>query len=691
MTDGLSSRRKNRQMDARKPASAKQDGRFGLRSWLTRRRWLIQLGLMFLLTSLVMTALLLVLVSRLVSGQLVNQTDAANRELLGQTYSTIDYTLTDVYSEYYQLWRKDPDIRAILSAGDSTVLTTEQDALVSARLRFSADQTKLVHSIYLISFSHNRVWSSRSEPSTLTDLSDLGAAEFLAAITGDFEKHQKDVFFARKAMFANPAGSAPMTASPPENGESLINVKANNILSFFFVQRQADGQFGEVLLVNLDRDKFSSLIKLHSDNGFIILVSPSGDIIADTSERWIESQISSLLIHPATFDNIVQSSQTGGSLIAATSDGQSLVTWQKAGTMGFFLLDITPMDRVYREVTSLNHLIAIYFAAALIISLGIGLWSVRRLYRPLQGLVSRMNQLGRRGEDQLMDEFASLDAAYQEFERRENQSAIHSLINGVVTESARQLFADNVVLWVGLVIMPIQDHAIVPEQIQLIHDRLRRDLGTPTVIFTDDCFVVLLSGEEGVWCEPDEIRRQVEPILQTLAEDYQTIWVIGAGVPVDQLGDCRTTYRQALIAASQARLVSDEHSSSAWRIQFYQEMGLAAGGPKNTSQSVANQVMAIISDQLANPDLSADRVAEMIGLSTGYLRQLFKQETGKTINDHLSEVRIQRACELLKLTDQTAREIALAVGYIDSRYFYTLFKKRTGLTTEQYRQQSRRS
>jgi len=64
---------------------------------------------------------------------------------------------------------------------------------------------------------------------------------------------------------------------------------------------------------------------------------------------------------------------------------------------------------------------------------------------------------------------------------------------------------------------------------------------------------------------------------------------------------------------------------------------------------------------------------------------LFKQETGQTLNDYIIESRIQRACELLVNTSQTGREIARATGFNDVRYFYTLFKKRTGMTIEHYR------
>jgi len=48
----------------------------------------------------------MLLVSRAVTGRFIDQTDAANRELLAQTAINMDYTLTDLHTEYYQLWQK---------------------------------------------------------------------------------------------------------------------------------------------------------------------------------------------------------------------------------------------------------------------------------------------------------------------------------------------------------------------------------------------------------------------------------------------------------------------------------------------------------------------------------------------------------------------------------------------------------
>ena len=50
---------------------------------------------------------------------------------------------------------------------------------------------------------------------------------------------------------------------------------------------------------------------------------------------------------------------------------------------------------------------------------------------------------------------------------------------------------------------------------------------------------------------------------------------------------------------------------------------------------------------------------------------------------------MEEACRLLRETDLTAREISEMVGYKESRYFYNVFKRYTGLTAFEYRTQKR--
>lgn len=79
-------------------------------------------------------------------------------------------------------------------------------------------------------------------------------------------------------------------------------------------------------------------------------------------------------------------------------------------------------------------------------------------------------------------------------------------------------------------------------------------------------------------------------------------------------------------------------------------------------------------------------VAQKVYMTPTYLSSLFKTNTGKTFIDQLTEIRINKAKEMLKSTHLKNYEVAEKVGYKDSRYFSQIFKKKVGLSPSEYRE-----
>ncbi|WP_135552845.1 helix-turn-helix domain-containing protein [Paenibacillus cymbidii] len=97
------------------------------------------------------------------------------------------------------------------------------------------------------------------------------------------------------------------------------------------------------------------------------------------------------------------------------------------------------------------------------------------------------------------------------------------------------------------------------------------------------------------------------------------------------------------------------------------------------------RAIAIIEREYNNPDLSTEFVAAAVELHAVYFSQLFKKETGVNFGEFLSELRLGKAKDQLRSTALKIKEIAVAVGYMDSHYFGVWFKEKTGLTPSQYR------
>lgn len=82
---------------------------------------------------------------------------------------------------------------------------------------------------------------------------------------------------------------------------------------------------------------------------------------------------------------------------------------------------------------------------------------------------------------------------------------------------------------------------------------------------------------------------------------------------------------------------------------------------------------------------SVSLIAESIGMSSDYLSDMLKQETGKNAKDHIHYALINRAKNLLLSTNDTVSEIAYSLGFEYPQYFSKLFKHKTGMTPTQYR------
>ncbi|WNR43263.1 response regulator [Paenibacillus roseipurpureus] len=97
-------------------------------------------------------------------------------------------------------------------------------------------------------------------------------------------------------------------------------------------------------------------------------------------------------------------------------------------------------------------------------------------------------------------------------------------------------------------------------------------------------------------------------------------------------------------------------------------------------QAVIRQIMAEYNLPLKVADL-----ASTVGYTENYLSILFKKETGKTITDYMTNVRMKNARELLKNPDYKIFEISELIGYADPNHFSRIFKQMEGMYPTEFR------
>lgn len=85
-------------------------------------------------------------------------------------------------------------------------------------------------------------------------------------------------------------------------------------------------------------------------------------------------------------------------------------------------------------------------------------------------------------------------------------------------------------------------------------------------------------------------------------------------------------------------------------------------------------------------EIRFDQVSERFGMSVRTLNRRFKSALGKTPLEYLQDIRINTAKDLLKTSNLSITEIADKVGYQDTNYFTSLFKKHLAITPNAYRE-----
>lgn len=120
-----------------------------------------------------------------------------------------------------------------------------------------------------------------------------------------------------------------------------------------------------------------------------------------------------------------------------------------------------------------------------------------------------------------------------------------------------------------------------------------------------------------------------------------------------------------------------------WLVEYRQEMSeLPAAGENETVRRIREYI-----ENNIHTELTREQLGHALFMNPDYLARVFREKKGISLNDYIRTRRISRAKRLLRETNQPLSDICSMVGYAYNSYFFNNFKKATGLSPKEYRNQ----
>ncbi|MBQ8174817.1 MAG: AraC family transcriptional regulator [Clostridia bacterium] len=198
-----------------------------------------------------------------------------------------------------------------------------------------------------------------------------------------------------------------------------------------------------------------------------------------------------------------------------------------------------------------------------------------------------------------------------------------------------------------------------------------------------DCYFLMpndvithLSGEgetrRGVWCTVDGLQ-----VGRALAE--VGITTESPFAPPELFEKIKEQVERMLTWKGNESIGADYHRTAI----IYNILGILLESKKRSDgESLIAKAIGIMECDYPT-ELSVSRLAAEVGLERSYFSVLFKKHTGRSPHSYLNQLRIKKACVLMKEYDYSVSEVAEQVG-LESTNFARIFKREIGKTPREY-------
>lgn len=127
-----------------------------------------------------------------------------------------------------------------------------------------------------------------------------------------------------------------------------------------------------------------------------------------------------------------------------------------------------------------------------------------------------------------------------------------------------------------------------------------------------------------------------------------------------------------------------------WLMSSYKKTLLQLQEAKeNKKENLVDKVISYIESNYDSSTLSSEYLADYVKISPNYLRTIFKEVRNQSLSNYINQYRFEKAKHLLENTDFAVNDIATKIGFSNTNYFYTSFKKYYGVSPTEWRNKYR--
>jgi AraC-like DNA-binding protein len=107
---------------------------------------------------------------------------------------------------------------------------------------------------------------------------------------------------------------------------------------------------------------------------------------------------------------------------------------------------------------------------------------------------------------------------------------------------------------------------------------------------------------------------------------------------------------------------------------------------KPADQLLYEKIIKKINENIANPELNVEFLANSIGMSRVHLHRKLKELTSQSAHDFIRSIRLNQAAELLSKQKLSVSDVAYALGFVNISHFSNVFREFHGVSPKEWRE-----